>query len=108
MTDYLARHLAEMQRLAQAAKNAPRVEPVPPRPALVDQLRALLATMHPSQLERLSVPQIVPRLEGKFRARPHPLHVARALRQLGFVTYRSWRRGESGARFWRPADTSNF
>ena len=100
MTDYLARRLAAMQRLAQAARNAPRAEPAPPRPDLVDQLKTLLATMPESQTERLHIPTLQPHLEGKFRARPHMLHIGRALKLLGYAPVRSWRPGEQGVRFW--------
>ena len=100
MKPYLARRLAEMHRLAQDAKNAPRAEPAPPRPALVDQLRALLATMPESQTERLHIPTLLPHLEGKYRPTPHPLHIGRALKLLGYAPVRSWRPGEQGVRFW--------
>ncbi len=47
----------------------------------------------PAQRDHLwSMDELVARLQGRYSARPHPMHVGQALRALGWTTRRDWTR----------------
>jgi hypothetical protein len=77
----------------------------------VDQLKDHLATLPPSQKERISIPAILPHLQGKYRERPHYIQVAKALRIIGYTSVRSWKKSDSGCRYWlapKPVNETNL
>lgn len=103
MNSNLAYMIHTAQRIAAQRNRAARdpVQPdIPPVPPLVDQVRDYLATLPAAQKRRLSIPLIIPHLKGKYREHPHLLHVARALRQLGYTPMRSWVQEDHARRYW--------
>ncbi len=89
---------AESSRLRtlalEAAKLSVRVKP------LDEQITDLMATLPPALRDRpWSMAELVARLIGKYRARPHPQKVGDALRRLGWQRVRSYG-GFEGARLW--------
>lgn len=95
--NYLETYATAMQRLAAERPKQSQVINVPP---LVDQVRDLLANLPPAQKMRISLPMLLPHLQGKYRDRPHFIQVAKALRQLGYRQMRSWKKSDAGARYW--------
>ena len=68
---------------------------------LTTQIQAFLRTLPPAQRDRWwSIDEFVCRLEGKYRDRPHPADVGRALRALGWVRVRDCSRVGAGKRYW--------
>lgn len=104
--EYLTSFVAAMQRRylqAQHARQEMQVNvlaAVPPVPPLIDQLRDLLATLPDAQKERISLPMLLPHLQGKYRDTPHLIHAARAIKQLGYRQVRSWKKTDHGHRYW--------
>ena len=94
----LAQRSAEL-RAAHRVKEAQQVN-TPPVPPLVDQVRDLLATLPDAQKQRISLPLLLPHLQGKYRDTPHLIHVARAMKQLGYRQIRSWKKCDAGCRYW--------
>jgi hypothetical protein len=98
---FLQEHMLEICRLraqrAQAQVN--ESAPMPVRP-LVDQLRDHLATLPPAQKERISIPAILPHLQGKYRQHPHYIQVAKALKIIGYTPVRSHKKADAGCRYW--------
>ena len=47
---------------------------------------------------------LVLQLYGKYNQRPHPMHVGKALRRLGWKKVRDWSAAGEGRRFWSPND----
>ena len=45
---------------------------------------------------------LVLQLYGKYNQRPHPMHVGKALRRLGWKKVRDWSAAGEGRRFWSP------
>ena len=70
---------------------------------LTDQIEDLMASLPPAQRDRpWSMPDLVGRLEGRYRDRPHPANVGQALRALGWVQQRDWSAAGGGRRVWLP------
>lgn len=90
---------AEARRAQAAMVEQQRPSPVLP---LVEQIRQLIATWPPSMTQRLRIEQLLPHLNGKYRDRPNHVGIAKALRQLGYVSVRSYKAadGSNGRRFW--------
>lgn len=91
--------------MTEAANAEKRTEPPPSGTAytpLLTQLERLFATMPANQRRRdYTVAELVPRLQGEFRAHPSAAGVAAALKQLGFTQHRDYSRAGGGARVWR-------
>lgn len=69
---------------------------------LRDQISDLMASLAPAQRDRpWSMEELVIRLRGRFRERPHPMHVGQALRALGWTQKRDWSQNGGGRRYWR-------
>ena len=69
---------------------------------LSDQITALMASLSPAQRDRpWSMDEFVSRLKGRYSARPHPMNVGTALRQLGWTQRRDWSALGAGRRVWR-------
>lgn len=68
---------------------------------LVQQISALVNSLPSNLVNRpWSMSEFVSRLEGKYKARPHPQKVAEALKILGWKRVRFWRKGYDGVRLW--------
>ncbi len=88
-----ARHQAELA----AVKKTRKPFDVPP---LVDQLRTHLANLPPSARARVSIPALLPHLQGRWREHPHYIQIAHALRALGYTETRSYKKADAGRRYW--------
>lgn len=88
---------AEHAKSAQVAKSAP-----PPVPPLEQQIADYLRTLPPAaKLRPLHLRELLPHLKGRYRDRPHGLHVGQALRRLGYTPVRSWNEHHGrGLRYW--------
>jgi hypothetical protein len=70
---------------------------------LNEQIVELMRTLPPQLRDRpWSIAELVNRLQGKYRDRPHTQHIGIALRQLGWRRERRWGQGFDGARVWIP------
>ena len=73
---------------------------------LQQQILELMRSLPVHQRNRpWGMAELVSRLQGKYRARPHAQEVGRALQQLGWRRERRWTRGWDGARVWLPFET---
>jgi hypothetical protein len=71
---------------------------------LVDQIEYLMRSLSPAQRNRpWLMDELVSRLQGRYSARPHPMNVGTALRQLGWTQKRDWTRDGGGRRVWHPS-----
>jgi len=71
---------------------------------LKDQIEELMLSLPPAQLYRpWSMDEFIARLHGRFRLRPHPMNIGRALRALGWTQKRDWSLNGGGRRVWYPA-----
>jgi hypothetical protein len=89
-----------------------RIEDAKSKPQLADprvlcdtplsqQIEALMRSLPPVQRDRAwSMEELLVRLQGRYSARPHPMHVGQALRALGYVARRNWTRDGGGRRMW--------
>ncbi len=69
---------------------------------LTDQIAELMRTLPPSIRDRpWSMAELVSRLQGRYRERPHAQHVGAALKMLGWMPARLYR-GFGGTRAWMP------
>jgi hypothetical protein len=108
---YLQNHLAKMRLHAEELNHKvplkSEVKSNSPRQftPLTAQIEALMQSTPPKLLNRpWSMAELVARLDGKYRDRPHPQHVGHALRIIGWNYRRYWRPGYNGARVWLPPD----
>lgn len=84
---------------AEAAKNKKPTE----YKMLIEQIIDLMKTTPQHLLNRpWSMAELIARLEGKYRDRPHPQHVGQALRLIGWQSRRYWSNGWNGVRVWLP------
>ena len=76
-----------------------------PTKSLEDQIMDLMRTLPPPLRERpWSMTELVQRLVGKYRQRPHAQQVGQALRRLGWRRERRWQKGYDGVRVWMLAE----
>lgn len=89
----------EREAITIAAPQKPNtLRPVKP---LDVQITELMATLPPTQRDRKwSMAELVSRLDGRYRDRPHPQMVGEALRRLGWSTGRNWTKAGGGRRYW--------
>ncbi len=109
MKQYIAELQAEAERLYTARQRTARKHPVDTRiqsnVPLEDQINALMRSLPPAQRDRpWSVPELVLRLNGRFKARPSRGDVGLALRALGWTRTRDWSPEGGGRRVWRHHD----
>lgn len=70
---------------------------------LTEQIEELMHTLPPQLRDRpWSMAELVIRLQGKYRDRPHTQHVGIALRQLQWKRLRLYGKGYDGVRLWVP------
>jgi hypothetical protein len=71
--------------------------------SLDDQIVELMRTLPPQLRDRpWSMAELVQRLTGKYRDRPHAQNVGEALRRLGWRRERRYADGYDGRRVWFP------
>lgn len=71
--------------------------------SLTEQIAELMISLPPQILNRpWSMTELVLRLNGKYRDRPHAQNVGDALRKLGWKRDRYWSKGYDGVRLWIP------
>lgn len=76
---------------------------------LTEQITELMNALPPQLRDRpWSMAELVSRLTGKYRERPHAQHVGEALRILGFRYERRWQKGFDGRRLWIPPTRSQL
>lgn len=101
-------YIDSLRRMSDAASAERRSEPHPSATTytpLLTQLERLFATMPANQrLRDYTVAELVPRLQGEFRAHPSAAGVAAALKQLGFTQRRDYSQAGGGARVWSRSD----
>jgi len=60
-----------------------------------------MRSLSPAQRNRpWSMDELVARLQGRYSARPHPMNIGTAFRQLGWTMKRDWTRDGGGRRVW--------
>jgi len=66
------------------------------------QIEQLMVSLPQTMQKRdWSMADLIARLSGKFRDKPHAQQVGAALRQLGWSQFRDYSRAARGGRFWR-------
>lgn len=92
-------------QIAEVAKNKKPTEHI----TLIEQIKILMKTTPPHLLNRpWSMAELIARLEGKYREKPHPQNVGQALRLTGWQSRRYWGNGWNGVRVWLPPDASSI
>ncbi len=70
--------------------------------SLETQIQQLMASLPENMRKRdWSMSDLIVRLNGRFRDRPHAQQVGTALRQLGWVQFRDYSSTGRGGRFWQ-------
>lgn len=103
----LKRYMQELHSLVEEAnrerKQSGPVDPQSPPPPLDQQIVALMATLSPAQANRpWNMEELLLRLQGRYRDRPHAQQVGQALRRLGWRRERLWGSEHAGRRMWLP------
>jgi len=94
--------LHELKQEAEA-DFASSIRPIKRPKPLDDQIAELMRTLPPKLRNRpWSMAELVQRLAGKYRARPHAQQVGEALRRLGWRRERLWNAEYDGVRVWLP------
>ena len=87
-------------RAAQIAATMPRATTEKP---LAQQIVEVMRSLPPAVRDRpWSIQDVVNRLEGKTKARPHAQAVGQALRRLGWSRVRPFDASGQGRRMWLP------
>lgn len=98
--DYLEKLRKHAEQQSQETKE--KTQPRPFKP-LTEQITELMQTTTPRLRERpWSMQEIIVRLDGKYRDRPHAQMVGNALKILGWQRVRLWSKGYDGVRLWTP------
>jgi hypothetical protein len=93
-------HTQNLQKEARITSHRAGTRAVSPKP-LTDQITEFMRSLPPSQREReWAISDLVCRLHGRYRARPHPADVGQALRALGWSRRRDWTNAGGGRRVW--------
>ena len=94
----------ELTRLNQEkTENIGRAIQVRNAQPLKEQITELMHTLPPQLLNRpWSMSELILRLNGKYRDRPHAKQVGEALKVLGWRRVRYWCKGYDGVRLWIP------
>ena len=88
------------QRQTEQSLRGQRQCPLSVRP-LALQIEELMRSLPPTLRDRpWSMDDLVGRLQGRYRDRPHAAGVGQALRALGWVRVRDWSAAGGGRRFW--------
>ena len=102
---YMATLRAETEatnRQRQADQTLQRQRPLSVKP-LTLQIEELMRSLPPALQNRSwAMDDLVGRLQGRYRDRPHAAGVGQALRALGWVRVRDWSAAGGGRRLWNP------
>lgn len=101
---------AYTEQLRKDAEEAARLNPPKPNDTaskrsdytpLDQQIIDLVRTLPPArQKAPWSIDDLIARLDGKYRDRPHAKNVGEALRRLGWKHVRLWAKEYGGRRYW--------
>jgi hypothetical protein len=70
---------------------------------LIEQVTELMRSLPSGLINRpWSMADLLPRLQGRYREKPHAQQVGEALRKLGWTRKRMWGKGYEGVRIWFP------
>lgn len=111
MTSYAEKLLAEAasRRRSSQAKTASPVQRSLQHIPLDMQVRQMMLTIPKGDLGRpWHMDEFVSRLEGKYRERPHPRWVGKALREIGWSQQRLWSSEWGGRRVWIAPQQTTF
>ncbi len=107
--DYVGRTLADVRNTAALQKAQHEIEThkqlaqLRKAKPLDQQITELMRSLPPAMQSRgWLMAELLPRLTGKFRDRPHAKEVGEALRRLGWQRQRWWTNGYYGERVWIP------
>jgi hypothetical protein len=104
----LQREAKEDQRIRQDVRSLAKSNTLRPVKPLDVQITELMASLPPVQRDRKwSMTELVARLEGRYRDRPHPQMIGAALRTLGWSTVRDYSNSGGGRRYWLKDLTDN-
>ena len=103
-------YIRSLQRLVLADQQAKAAQTTAPRPGthsafkpLDQQIAELMRALPPTVRDRpWQLQDIVNRLEGRYRQRPHTQGVGLALRRLGWSRIRPENASGQGRRLWVP------
>ncbi len=113
MSDNLRTYIQQIQheeskRLQEAeaeAKLAESIRTIKHTKPLAQQIAELMRTVPPALRNRpWSMEELVSRLTGRYRDRPHAKNVGEELRKLGWQRVRLWSAGGEGRRVWVDAE----
>jgi len=89
------------QEELERSKSGPKPNSLRPVKPLDVQITELMATLPPTQRDRKwSMAELVSRLDGRYRDRPHPQMIGAALRRLGWNSMRDYSNAGGGRRYW--------
>lgn len=99
-----AEESARLRALERDAKTlAQKIQKLGCSRPLDQQITELMRSLPPANLRRpWSMSELIQRLDGKYRDRPHAKNVGEALRRLGWQRVRLWTEGYDGQRVWLP------
>ena len=101
-------YIDQLRKLSEAANEAEQAlqtnqPPLNEYLPLSQQISQLLVSLPESQRNReWRIVDLVEKLSGKYREKPHPMKVADQLRRLGWTQRRDYTREGRGARVWVP------
>ena len=102
--DKLTAKTAKAEHLREQAKAKSRVVDMRVSPEwvpLAEQIEALMRNLPSAQRERpWAMEELCLRLKGKFDSHPHPMHIGKALRSLGWIQMCDWTNAGGGRRVW--------
>jgi len=105
--EQLQQYADEQNRLKAEAKTTTERKQKKQTKPLTDQISELMRTVPPQLRNRpWSMAELVARLDGKYRDRPHAQHVGEALVRLGWKRVRIYHDGAEGHRVWLPQRTA--
>jgi hypothetical protein len=103
MNDDLKRYLATLTFTHEDPTPAPSPPSVSKHVPLDQQITELMRSLPPHMRDRpWSMSELVQRLQGKFRQRPHGQQVGEALLRYGWTKERRYAAGWDGRRVWLP------
>lgn len=111
MTSYAEKLLAEAasRRRSSQAKPPTPVERSHQHVPLDTQVKQMMLSIPKGDLRRpWHMDEFVSRLEGKYRERPHPRWVGKALREIGWSQQRLWSAESNGRRVWISPQQTTF
>lgn len=94
---------ASLQRQEELdrSKHQPKPNSLRPVKPLDVQITELMASLPQAQRDRKwSMAELVSRLEGRYRDKPHPQMIGETLKRLGWSTGRDYSNAGGGRRYW--------